>query len=400
VAPEPRLLSTHFFSPALARNTAIYRLAAVGLVVGVILIFDFATRQVYLGFKNKSSFPSHSSSPAQKSYRPEHRCPHPVYHHGFVPNSSGTDVFGSTQTTYFINSVGFRDAKIRSVDHRTPQKRVLLMGDSFAEGIGVPWEETLAGRLSSSLAAEGVEVLNGAVASYSPSLISAKLGYLFDQEKLRADLVVVFIDISDLEDELNLVAEPEGGFTTKKSSPFDDPRYVTWDQKFCVWLEKGPEANFTLLGPLTRKLRQLWRQAGSPGGTPELKRASWPEYHGKADALILEGLEKERKSMDQIARMTKDHGSRLLVVIYPWLEQVDAGISPSRPEKIWGEWCRAEGVALLNLFPVFVPMGKNYEKKYCLSGDGHWNSEGHRVVAQALMAKLKDLMMEKEERKN
>jgi len=104
--------------------------------------------------------------------------------------------------------------------------------------------------------------------------------------------------------------------------------------------------------------------------------------------------------MEQIARMTKDHGSRLLVVIYPWLEQVDAGISPSRPEKIWGEWCRAEGVALLNLFPVFVPMGKNYEKKYCLSGDGHWNSEGHRVVAQALMAKLKDLMMEKEERKN
>ena len=274
------------------------------------------------------------------------------------------------------------------------------MGDSFAEGIGVPWEDTLAGRLSSSLAPEGVEVLNGAVASYSPTLISAKLRYLFDQEKLRADIIVVFIDISDLEDELNLVAQPEGGFTTMTLSPLANSSYRTWDQKFCDWLENGPEKNFTLLGALSRNLRQFWQQAGSPGGTVALRRGTWPEYHGKADAIILEGLNRERNSMDQIARMTKEHGAQLLVVIYPWQEQVDAGILPSRPETFWGDWCRTQGVALLNLFPVFVPMGKEYERKYCLKGDGHWNSEGHRVVAQALMTKIKDLLREKDGQKN
>ena len=274
------------------------------------------------------------------------------------------------------------------------------MGDSFAEGIGVPWEETLAGRLSSFLEPEGVEVLNGAVASYSPSLISAKLRYLFDHEKLRVDIIVVFIDISDLEDELNLVEQVGGGFTTKPTSPLANPSFRTWDQKFCDWLEKGPERNFTLLGALSRNLRQFWQQAGSPGGTVALKRGNWPEYHGKADALILEGLNKEQNSMGQIARMSKDHGAKLLVVIYPWLEQIDAGKIPSRAEEIWAKWSQSENVALLNFFPVFVPMGKEYEKKYCLKGDGHWNSEGHRFVAQALLEKINELWKERTKVKN
>jgi hypothetical protein len=43
-------------------------------------------------------------------------------------------------------------------------------------------------------------------------------------------------------------------------------------------------------------------------------------------------------------------------------------------------------------------MGKDYEKKYCLKGDGHWNSEGHRKVAEVLLPHLEDIMQDKMDR--
>ena len=230
------------------------------------------------------------------------------------------------------------------------------------------------------------------VASYSPSLISARLRHLFEEQDLRVDVVVVFIDISDVEDELTYAALPKGGFRSRESSGFASREHWTWDKRFTNWLENRLEKNFTLLGAISRNLRQTWRRMGSPGGTPELKRASWPEYRGPAESLIEEGLGKARNSMDDIAAMAKEHGATLLVVIYPWLEQVDASISPSRPELFWSRWCQEKGVRLINLFPLFVPLGKDYEKKYCLKGDGHWNPEGNRAVAEAILPHLKETL--------
>lgn len=268
------------------------------------------------------------------------------------------------------------------------------MGDSFAEGVGVPWPETLAGRLEAALAPQGVELLNGAVASYCPSLILARLGELYEKESLRADLVVVFIDISDVEDELNYEARPQGGFASRETSRFADPRYWTWDKKVCDWLEDKVEKNFTLLGALSRNLRQTWRKAGSPGGNPELKRATWPEYHGPATELVSEGLDKARKSMDGILDLTRKHQTDLLVIIYPWLEQIDAGKLPSRAEAFWERWCRRHQVPLLNFFPENVPLGKTYEKNFCLPGDGHWNAAGHARVVERLLPAIQQILSE------
>ena len=327
-----------------------------------------------------------------------HRCPHPIYNHGLVPNSSGIEQFGPTKTLYFVNSGGFRDGRIRFVDPLRQEPRILLMGDSFAEGVGVPWEETFAGRLAEDLTPRGIEVLNGAVASYCPSLVLARLRFLLKTEKYRVDLVVVFIDISDVEDELTYEAQPDGGYRSKEASGFANSEFWTRDKKAMDWLEAYLEKNFTLLGALSRNLRQMWRRMGSPGGTPELKRATWPDYRGPGEGLIAQGLDKARKSMDGVLALVKEHNTRLLVVIYPWLEQIDSGISPSRPETSWKQWCEVNSVPLVNFFPLFLPMGKDYEKKYCLKGDGHWNSEGHRKVAEVLLPHLEDIMQDKMDR--
>jgi hypothetical protein len=77
------------------------------------------------------------------------------------------------------------------------------MGDSFVEGIGLDYDETFIGILDTMLKGSGreIETLNGGVLSYSPKLYYLKVEGLVDSG-LKVDHVIVFIDISDVQDEI------------------------------------------------------------------------------------------------------------------------------------------------------------------------------------------------------
>ena len=85
---------------------------------------------------------------------------------------------------------------------KSASRRILLIGDSFTEGIGQPFENTFAGLLAQEGAkrANKVEFLNAGVASYSPTIYYAKIKYLLDKG-LQFDEVVLLSDSSDVEDE-------------------------------------------------------------------------------------------------------------------------------------------------------------------------------------------------------
>ena len=71
-----------------------------------------------------------------------------VYHHGFAPNvSTELEYWGALRSSYRINSLGFRDRAVREVPLVSDKRRVVFIGDSFTEGIGVPYEQTFVGIL-------------------------------------------------------------------------------------------------------------------------------------------------------------------------------------------------------------------------------------------------------------
>jgi hypothetical protein len=78
------------------------------------------------------------------------RYPHPAYHHALLPNFDGYDNWGDFRYKVYTNSLGFRDAAMRVVSASPSGRRVLLLGDSFTEGIGVAFEDTFAGKLFSA----------------------------------------------------------------------------------------------------------------------------------------------------------------------------------------------------------------------------------------------------------
>src|ERR1700678_1524589 len=119
------------------------------------------------------------------------------------PYCSATRAWGRERYAMNVNSQGFRDEQVRKVPLTDPRPRILLLGDSFTESMG-PWNTSFAGRLAAKF--PQYEILNGGVGGYSPSnylnteRIAVKSGLDFDE-------AIVFIDISDVQDEAALVSD-------------------------------------------------------------------------------------------------------------------------------------------------------------------------------------------------
>ena len=144
------------------------------------------------------------------------RTPHHYYHHSLAPNRAQRTIWEDRVIPEYTNSLGFLDGSVRTVPLASEQRRVLLMGDSITEGYGVPFDQSFAGVLADQLGAEGVEVLNAAVLSYSPKLYYLKTKYLIEEVGLDFDALYVFIDISDVQDEFLYEA-----FEPRAYDPFD-----------------------------------------------------------------------------------------------------------------------------------------------------------------------------------
>jgi len=126
------------------------------------------------------------------------RVANPIYGHGLVPNFDGEEVWGNDKSHVVTNSFGFKDASMRQVPLQSTKTRVLFLGDSFTEGLGMPYEQTFVGLFAAAF--PQLDILNAAAASYAPTIYYAKAKYLIEAG-LQVDEVIVYIDISDMQDE-------------------------------------------------------------------------------------------------------------------------------------------------------------------------------------------------------
>lgn len=125
-----------------------------------------------------------------------------MFSHTLRPDFDGYELWGERKYRFITDSLGFKDAATRQIALTPDGRRVVLIGDSFTEGIGVPFEESFAGMLAAAGArrAAKTEFLDAAVLSYSPSLYYRKIKFLLEGG-LRFDEVVVLPDLSDVLDE-------------------------------------------------------------------------------------------------------------------------------------------------------------------------------------------------------
>ena len=343
---------------------------------------DFGVRQIYVKIRKKP--------PVDK---PGLRIPDPLFHHGIKPSSQGVDIFGPYSAPYFSNSLGLRDAEIRNVPLVGEIPRILFIGDSFTESGPIPWEKTFVGRVASGLKPKGIEVLNAGVSSYCPTTERVKLRYLLRTQGLKVDRVVLCLDISDLKDEFYYEEGADGKVQQVAYGPFrEKAKKLQRADAICDWLETRVEKNFVILGAIIRNSRLTWRRHASSTGVVEYDAIpewayNWPDYRGPYEGLVEKGLARTKSEMTLLAQELKKLGVPLTLVVYPWPQQVKAGTRPSRCETEWSRWAQENNAQFVSLFPVFVNKepGSQVIAKYYWKNDAHWNEEGHRLVADALL---------------
>jgi len=334
-------------------------------------------------------------NPARDSFR----CSSRYYHHDFLPNQDARTAWGQQKYSVLTNSLGFRDRSIRDVPLASERRRILLIGDSFIEGMGMDYDNSVAGILGNSLKGEGIEVLNAAAVSYSPKLYYLKIRHLIEQKHLSFDELYVFLDISDPHDEI----------IYKYWDPSDGSNFASALRAVDGFLQR----RFFLYSYLAARRRlnrqkavsnffpaegaadaQFWVQDLKEylrRSDPEKDRFLWPNKPSALKEWGQEGLSLCARYLAQLQQLCTRHKIRMTLVIYPSPYQLTGSNLNGVPVTFWKAFTEEHRIDLLNLFPTFIgtrPPEAVYAT-YFITGDVHWNESGNRIVAEAVLEHIR-----------
>lgn len=361
------------------------------LVLGIVLAFDLAA-----GFTLGALMPSWNL----RYYDNTHRIRSEVFHHGLAPGREVLDVWGRRGYRLAINSLGFKDASARHVPADGGTPRLVVIGDSFTEGVGFPFEQTFAGHLGTALEPKGVEVLNAGVISFAPSLYFRRLRHVMVEEGLRVDEVVVFLDISDIFEEAVSYQEDAHGqlvVPAKRDRTLRTVRhwfrdrsliartfYVARDaRRLSKRRNAVREKTAAVLGRQADSLSDdemgLYHSITLPGSRLAYDKSAWEEYGDR-------GRAKAARQMSLLAAMLKQRNIPLTVVVYPWPAHLLLDPEGKGHADFWRRWAGENGAGFIDLFPVFTASdAADVLARYFIDFDVHWNADGHRLVAEAFL---------------
>ena len=324
-----------------------------------------------------------------------------IISHTFKPNGE----YYSKSYNVFTNSLGFKDYAIREIDLNR-DKRLLIMGDSFTEGVWLSWENTFPGMIADSLIKFDIEVLNAGVASYSPFIHWKKLKYLVEDLGFKLNNLVIFIDISDLSNEISYRKK-----YTKHSAFLPEDLKKDNDQAinlsndikkgFKVTIVTILKYNFIFFYNLFDFFFDLIRYS-SIHETSLIKKinnvpwwldknhfeSNWPLKTEKTwQKKIDYGQSLMEESIDNIIKICNRENINLTVAVYPWPNSILFNDFNSDHIKKWELYSKKKNVRFLNLYPSFFNQKmSNYERNQIIYSnyierDFHFNKKGHRKIA-------------------
>ena len=361
----------------------------------------------------------------------------PYEHHPYRPYAELTDTAGNRIVT---NSLGWKDSQPGHEIARnpSPRRRVVMLGDSFTEGLGVNEEQTFSAFAERRLnrGGERYEVLNGGRVSYSPLLEYMRLKRFLDQG-YRTDVVVLLPDLSDVQDELeyapeyvfSAAGEPlrlrSGSYSSAVRWIYNRSALARWIRRFQLRLtgrlpslaetaHSGPDvvvqpADVAVLRNGEPLPTALYRTL--PDVTKSVLRHTWIDHPPSLAGWAGEGLAAVDQGIVRIRELTRRHGIRLIVVVYPnplalytredpayyrvlrrtfprWYRERELvfGSSVSNGAVAYREaiagTCRAQSIPFVDLFPLFS--NTTGWHRLFLPGDVHFDAAGHRLVAEAI----------------
>jgi len=340
------------------------------------------------------------------------------FHHRLKPSTTYHYYSSEFDVHVRTNRLG-----LRGPDPAVPKPpgfiRILMLGDSFTFGFPVKDEETFCSLIERGLRERGypVEVVNGAVSGYSPTL-----EYILLRDELLAlepDLVILWYDRGDLQEDYwfqrNLIYDAAGNIVRA------DPRYR--DGRFDYWeWAKNHSALAKYLDVKVLRTVDRIRVLGLGGYLGVILRGerakvavarvkakqqvedlpAYDRFFLIRDTTTPEMLDRYWPMSERYILMIRDlltqHGIPFIFGTYPY----GVTVGPTQWAKgrvFWGfeegkmynphvkalfqRFTEAEGIPWLRTRPSFQAAAVT-EKLY-YDWDGHMTPAGHRVLAQSVI---------------
>lgn len=313
----------------------------------------------------------------------------PNTHHALAPNMNvSTGGFRGNIVHYKTNNLGYRCLIDEKVSRKSQSdNRILLLGDSFTEGVGLDYKDTFAYQLTCLLNGRGgksFEILNSAVCSYSPKLEARKLS-MFLKRGFKANQVLLFLDISDVQDEYSYLTW--NSFTMEEMERWRRTKSQDYKRRLASFSE--PELYPLFLVKFSESLKNLTTHFINPDDASSYiprrnQRYSWtvnPKI-AELNPWIQTGFRELKKNISRIRTLCEDNAIRFAIVIYPTPYQLNEPCRSCMFRKRMKDFSNKEKLTLIDLYPIFYNL-KNFAN-YFFSADVHWNKNGHALVGESL----------------
>lgn len=330
------------------------------------------------------------------------RIRHSYYHHDLKPNVSALAAWGPIIYPFYTNNYGFRDFSDKEISLSDVKRRILILGDSHSEGVGIDYQFTFAGRLQKTAESKNIQILNASAVSYSPKIHLLKADYLLNRKNFDVDEIWVIIDISDLQNEIAYRSfEPRMPYPGEKT--FQGFIKFLRTNSFVVHsigtiLNKAKNEAFAkTLSGLNRKGDQLptetaielYKEFFRSFDNEDLLKD--PNFHGVSEWIYNEnlrqfadeGLQLGFRNISSLNRICLEKGIICRLSVHPWQTQVVKGDTTDYYIESWRKFCKNEGIDFINLYPLFITNeNRLWVAETCyIEGDNHWNETGHERVA-------------------
>ncbi len=352
---------------------------AIGLLLLSPVVIEFALRvQAFRATANSSSAEPQPLVIAS-----------PVMHHQLAPlqqvrlrSASSSD--DAPEISFRTNSLGLAGPEI-AIPKPEGVYRIVCVGDETVLAANMPevvkFPQQIAAKLKPFTKAK-LEVINAAVPGYSPVLEALQVRHQL--QLLQPDLIVAHFDISDpaenrrhlrltdlsADDTPLACVNPALASTPKIKSACEHFLCVNWvKQSLNTWV--GQQANGNSDESSARP--QDWLKDPAFTRSDELKNALMP--------------------FDHLASHVERSGTRVLVVVHPWVDHLTSGGKPDAPEskpgvgslsEVFSHFEQSTGILMCHLQPYLARLT---DPDSAFQADHrHLSEKGHEIYGYAIAA--------------
>ena len=336
------------------------------------------------------------------------------YNYTFKKLNTFTSQYEGNVYTISTNDLGFRYKKNIPIDRNKTYS--IVIGDSFVEGVGLNYEDTIVGLLNNDINIENnFEFLNAGVASYSSYIYLKKIKNIIQTNNdLKIKDIIVFLDKSDVSDDQFYLSRPnffentKGKFINNRKQDFykDLKELSLWrfytkqtlsGKLIKILTDKLEDtvSNISKRYFLAKKLNKNFfhisslelKAIKSINNKPHIK--NW--YTGDLwEKKSKKNIDFAVENLNQLKKFLEKKDINLKVVLYPWSFEIENKMIRERYLDYILPLLNKNKIKTFVVYDDFLT-GNIYENigNSFLYNDIHYNSNGNKIIVNFLINNIK-----------